>query len=36
MVDLFNRPDYKLEKVEIDDTYPELIKNNLERFKYLT
>ena len=35
MVDLFNRPDYKLEKVEMDDSYPELIKNNLDRFKHL-
>ena len=32
-VDLFNREGYTLEKVSIDDTYPELVKTNPEKFE---
>ena len=31
--DVLNRSDYKLEKVQIDETYPEAIKNNPEKYK---
>jgi beta-1,4-mannosyl-glycoprotein beta-1,4-N-acetylglucosaminyltransferase len=34
-VDLFGRTEYKMEHVEVDDTYPELVKNNIERFRHL-
>lgn len=32
-VDLFNREGYTLERVAIDDTYPELVKTNPEKFE---
>lgn len=32
-IDLFNREGYNLERVEIDDTYPELIKTHPEKFE---
>lgn len=35
-LDLFNRDGYNLEKVQIDDSYPELIKTNPERFESMT
>ena len=31
--DVLNRSDYKLEKVQIDESYPEAIKNNPEKYK---
>lgn len=34
-VDLFGRSEYKLEKVQIDETFPELIKNSIERFSHI-
>jgi len=34
--DPFDRPEFILEKVEINDNYPELIKNSPERFNHIT
>lgn len=34
-VDLFDRHEYKLEKIEIDETFPEAVKNNPERYKHI-
>lgn len=31
--DVLNRPDYRLEKTQVDDSYPEAIKNNPEKYK---
>jgi beta-1,4-mannosyl-glycoprotein beta-1,4-N-acetylglucosaminyltransferase len=34
-VDLFERPEFKMQKVDIDESYPELVKSNPERFAHI-
>lgn len=34
-VDLFDRGEYKLIKIEVDSTFPEAVKNNIERYAHI-